>query len=328
MSFEIIKYDNSKEFIWDEFVLNESINGTFLQTRKFLNYHKNDKFKDCSLGIFNGNELVAVVPACEILDDGRVFFSHKGSTFGGIVVSPKIYNTTKVDELMDLLNSFLLQNGFERAFFKQTTTIYQKENTDLLDYYFYKNGYQCYDELNYYLNLEHYREDVIGNFSASKRRDYRYSLKNGLVFKQLESKEEVAQFYGVLLKNLEKLQLTPVHSLEDLYDLKFNRFYDTIKFYGVFYEEKMIAGSMVFIISDHVFHTQYLSSDEAYLKLYPMVFLITNLIITAGKMNMKLFSFGICTENQGKYLNLGLSRFKEGFGTKYCINRSYEKLLN
>ena len=42
---------------------------------------------------------------------------------------------------------------------------------------------------------------------------------------------------------------------------------------------------------------------------------------------METFTFGICTEDQGRYLNLGLSRFKEGFGTEFRINRTYEKWL-
>ena len=35
----------------------------------------------------------------------------------------------------------------------------------------------------------------------------------------------------------------------------------------------------------------------------------------------------ICTEDQGRYLNLGLPRVKEGFGTEFCVNRSYEKIF-
>ena len=61
--------------------------------------------------------------------------------------------------------------------------------------------------------------------------------------------------------------------------------------------------------------------------MFPMDFLIYNLIDTAVKKDMEIFTFGICTEDQGRYLNLGLSRFKEGFGTKFCINRSYEKFI-
>lgn len=328
MALTVEYYNASMEAQWDDFILNKSMNGTFLQTRKFINYHPEGRFQDRSLCVKKGEELVAAVMGCEIMDEGkRTFFAHKGSTFGGITVSEKIYSASAINELMEVLHLFLRETGFEKIYLKMVPTAYQKENTDLLDYFLYKNGYICYNELNYFMHLDRYRSDVISQFSSSKRRDYRYSLKNSLQFKLLETRDEIAQFYEVLKLNLAKLNLHAVHSLEDLYDLKFNRFDEKIQFYGVYLEEKMIAGSMIFVFDGKIFHTQYLSSDEQYLKMFPMDFLITNLIQTAVEQNMELFSFGICTEDQGRYLNLGLSRFKEGFGTEFCINRSYELIL-
>lgn len=311
---------------WDKFVLERSMNGTFLQTRKFIGYHPEGRFQDCSVCVYKGTELVAAVLACEIMDEGkRTFFAHKGTTFGGITIARSVYTASAVSEILEGLTEFLKENGFEKIYLKMVADIYQKENTNLLDYFLYQRGFTDYKELNYYLPLDRYREDVSAPFTSSKRRDYRYSLKSGFVFKKLETREEIAQYYEVLLKNLNKLGLRAVHSLEDLYDLKFNRFEDRIEFYGVYHEEKMVAGSMLFYFGEDIVHTQYLSSDEEYLKLFPMDFLIYHLIETAVEKNMRLFSFGICTEDQGRYLNLGLSRFKEGFGTEFCINHSYEK---
>lgn len=320
-----IEYYDGNETEWDAFVLDKSMNGTFLQTRRFINYHAAGKFKDCSLCIRKGQELVAVLLACEIDNEGKTFFAHKGSTYGGITITENIYNSSSMDELMRLFHDFLSDEGFKKIYLKLVPGIYQRKNTDLIDYFLYKYGYACYNELNYYMPLERYRQDVLAQFSSSKRRDYRYSLKNNLLFKKLKVKEEITDFYDVLQLNLKKLGLTPVHSLADLYDLKFNRFEKEVEFYGVYLEGEMIAGSMVFIFDGHIFHTQYLASDERYLKLYPMDFLITNLIQAAVDGKMDLFTFGICTEDQGRYLNLGLSRFKEGFGTEFCINRSYQR---
>ena len=45
---EIIKYDKNKhESVWDSFV-KSSNNGTLFHLRKFLSYHKNRNFNDCS----------------------------------------------------------------------------------------------------------------------------------------------------------------------------------------------------------------------------------------------------------------------------------------
>lgn len=322
-----IEYYQGNEVEWDDFVCNKSMNGTFLQTRKFINYHAEGKFKDCSICIRKGNELVAAILACVIEDNGKIYFGHKGTTFGGITISEKIYSATIIDEMFKKLHEFLVAEGFEKIYLKMVPEVYQKKDCSLLDYFLYKNGYTCFSELNYLMQMKYYKEDVISQFSSSKRRDYRYSLKNDLIFRKLETREEIAEYHLILQANLKKLDLPLVHSLEDFYDLKYNRFESEMEFYGVFLENKMVAGSVVFIFDDHIFHTQYLSSYEEYLKMYPMDYLITNLIQTAVDRKMDTFTFGICTEDQGRYLNLGLSRFKEGFGTEFCINRSYEKEL-
>lgn len=328
MAFSIELFDVNKGKEWDEFVLNKSMNGTFLQTRKFINYHEEGKFQDCSLMIYKGNDIVGVILACMCMIDGeKYFFSHRGTTFGGFVISKQIYNVTNISEILDLFEEKVKELGCTRCYLKQTASIFQKENTDLLDYFLYQKGYKEYTELNFYMHLDRYSEEVISQFSSSKRRDYRYSLKNNLTFRKLESKDEIKEFYDVLQLNLQKLNLHSVHSYEDLLDLKLKRFMEIIEFYGVYYENKMIAGSMIFIFNENIFHTQYLSSNQEYLKLYPMDFLICNLIQTAVDKKMDIFTFGICTEDQGRYINLGLSRFKEGFGTEYCLNKSYEKKL-
>ena len=59
----VVLYEDKYEKDWDELVLNKSMNGNFLQTRNFLNYHHNGKFKDHSLMFFKGETLAAVMQA-------------------------------------------------------------------------------------------------------------------------------------------------------------------------------------------------------------------------------------------------------------------------
>lgn len=329
MELLIKRYTEDIRERWDRFILKESMNGTFLQTRKFINYHPQSRFADHSLIVYKGKTIVACILASELMEEGgKVFFSHKGTTFGGIIVAEQIYNTTNIAMLMDCFEEYLLKECFARIYLKMTPSIFSRKSTELLDYYLYQRGYIQYTELNYYINLMKCKGDILGNFSSGKRRDYRYSLKNGLRFQKLESYEEIKEFYEVLQLNLKKLGLHCVHTFEELLDLKYNRFNEKIEFYGVYYEKKMVAGSMLFLFDERVIHTQYLASDEQYLKMYPMDFLIYNLICCAIEKSAKIFTFGVCTENQGKYLNLGLSRFKEGFGTEYCLNKSFEKVLD
>ena len=55
----------------DYFVENESMNGTFLQTRRFCYIIQKKRFEDCSLLLRKKGNLVAVCPACVVKEEGE-----------------------------------------------------------------------------------------------------------------------------------------------------------------------------------------------------------------------------------------------------------------
>ena len=327
MDLFIEKYNTKNDNEWDDFIVKNSINGTFLHSRRFLSYHK-DRFNDHSLIIKKGTNIVALIPACEIIEDNKkVFYSHKGSTFGGIVINRVYNNINHIDSILSILEQYLNDERFEKVVLKNTSEIFCKDDSNLLDYFYFKYNYQNYNELSLYIDFKKYDSIIENNFSASKRRDFKYSLKNNLQFKKLKNDYEINDFYKLLILSLTNHNTKPVHSLEELLDFKKNRFTDIVEFYGVYYKDNLIAGSMVFNFDNTVFHTQYLASNHVYSSYYPMNFLNYNLIREAYINNFRFFSFGISTEEQGKVLNTSLAQFKEGFGTIGSINRSYYKDL-
>lgn len=326
MELRIRKYENNLKEKWDKFVFNESVNGTFLQSRQFLEYH-GDRFSDASLIIYKGNNMiVAVVPACTLYEGfKKIYSSHSGSTFGGILISRQFNNIEHVDAIMNVFEDYLENEGYDRAVIKCTERIFTKGNTDLLSYFLFQRGYSFYQEFNSFINLSEYRDDISSNFTAGRRRDYHYSLKQGLIFKQIDSEKEIETFYQLLCENLQKHEKVPVHSLEELIEFKNERLKDLVEFYGVFLEGEIVAGSMIFIFQNKVFHTQYLASSQQHLNLYLMNFLITNLIGEAKKRGFQYFSFGISSEEKGTIFNKNLAQFKEGFGAQCGLNITYFK---
>ena len=156
--FRIEPYEKKYEQLWDDFVLNKSINGTFLQSRSFLNYHPKDRFEDCSLLIFNQkNNLAAVVPACKDPKDLACFFSHKGSTYGGIIIDKKHYSGDMLLEMIENLEDYLRTAQFRSMYLKITPDILSVESPSLLEYLLYYKKYQQYSELNTYIDLEKYK---------------------------------------------------------------------------------------------------------------------------------------------------------------------------
>ena len=61
MEYYVKPYDIQYETLWDDFVENKSVNGTFLHTRRFFNYHPKNRFKDYSLIIFNEKHNISAV---------------------------------------------------------------------------------------------------------------------------------------------------------------------------------------------------------------------------------------------------------------------------
>ena len=92
--FEILPYNPQLEKRWDKFVLNESMNGTFLQTRRFLNYHPKDRFEDASFLIESSGTIIAAFPGNHT-NTGK-WISHQGSTFGGPIISKNFYTAERV----------------------------------------------------------------------------------------------------------------------------------------------------------------------------------------------------------------------------------------
>lgn len=309
---------------WENLVLNQSCNGTFLQSRKFLDYHK-DRFVDHSLLFLKGDTLMGVCPACEEFENGeKKFISHKGSTFGGIIIADNYLTISNISLIIEALEEYLVQNDFKYCLLKITGDIFSKKSNNLISYLLYKNNYSSYEELSFCIEFKNLTTGVVENFKSKTRNLYNASLKNNLEFRLVENDDEIAQLYEVLCKSLQKFDTKPVHTLEELNDLYYNRLAPNMRYYGVFSEGKLIAGSVVFIINN-IFHTQYLCADPDFLHLKPMDFLDANLIIVAKDENFAGFSFGISTENHGYVLNEGLAKYKEGFGTDYYLNRSHYK---
>lgn len=325
---EIIPYTESRAQQWDHFVLHKSMNGTFLQTRNFLNYHPPGRFQDASLLVMQGDCIAAVIPAAERQDDnGRCFYAHPGSTFGGIVLGNACYNMGVIEEIFDLLEDRLKQAGYSQAVFRQTPDIFAARRCDLLEYVFYRHGYAEWKELSFYIDCRSLPEDIVSAWTASRRRDYRYACKNALSFRFFDDAANIEYFHSMLQKNLERHHVAPVHTAQEMMMLNAERLQHQMDFCGVFLEDTLVAGSMLFYFDKRVLHTQYLAQDYQYSHLFVMNFLIYNLIRLAREQGFETFSFGISTEDHGHSLNTSLSQFKEGFGSRHSINRTYYKQI-
>ena len=317
--YEIQPYTQEQESRGDRFVMEDSMNGTFLQTRNFLNYHPEGRFVDASFFVEKSGIVVAVVPGCTV--DGS-FISHSGSTFGGPVVSKDFYSGNKVLEIVKDIDDYIVRN-FKSVKFKPTSPIFAAVPTDLLDYALEHSGYYRHTELSCYTPVLK-DVDPLENCKRECRHNFRLSEKLNLTYGEIPD-SEMEKFYDFLVMSKARYNTKPVHTLEELRNLK-QRFPEEILFRGVWQDGIYLSGMMIFYFRQaKVFHFQYLAPDDSKRETNATTSLFVNAMREAAQAGCEKFSWGISTEDAGAYLNENLYRFKESFGALPCVNARYEK---
>lgn len=149
-------------------------------------------------------------------------------------------------------------------------------------------------------------------------------IKEGVYVKELNTQEEIGEFYNILCGNMEKYDVNPVHTLEELIEFKNHRLRNECGFFEVYKENQMLAGAKMFYFPKmSCAHTQYLAARQEYNKLSPMTFIYYAMINEMKNRGYARVSWGIATGDLGQVLNMGLITSKEEFGSYYCNNRTY-----
>ncbi|TYB77237.1 GNAT family N-acetyltransferase [Bizionia myxarmorum] len=275
-----------------------------------MEYHQ-DRFQDASVMVFKNKKLIAVFPSNQ---KDKIIFSHQGLTYGGLVYSSKLKFQTVLDCFKSLL-LFYESEGYETLNLKQLPSIYSKVPNAELDF------------LMFLMDAQLSRRDILSvvklsekvAFSKDRKDGVKRAIKNQLVVKNDDYFDDF--WNTILTPNLkEKHDALPVHSLEEIKFLH-ARFPKQIKQFNVYRNDKLVAGTTVFI-SDQVAHSQYISGNENNNQLGSLDFLHDYLLKTVFK-DKPFFDFGISNENQGKNVNSGLQYWKEGFGARAITQDFY-----
>lgn len=308
-TFTIKKYDASYYSVWNQFI-SETKNATFLFHRDFMEYHS-DRFEDYSLLIYEGEKLVALLPANK---EAKFIHSHQGLTYGGLLY--KEIKLAKVITIFKELLFFLHTNGFETLNSKEIPSIYhQKPAEELLYVLFLSKASLTRRDVLAVIDL---RKEL--NISKGRMEGVAKGIKNNL--KIVEENNFESFWNQIMIPNLElKHQAKPVHSLKEIQYLK-SKFPSNIRQFNVYLNDKIVAGTTIFE-SYQVAHAQYISANEEKNELGSLDFLYHHLITEVFK-NKPFLDFGISNEQQGQKLNNGLSFWKESFGASAVVQDFYE----
>lgn len=313
----IERYVSDHETDWEEFVKN-SWNGTFLHQRKFLSYHQ-DRFVDYSILIRNrkNGRVLALLPAAISPVDSSCIVSHPGITYGGLLVDGQVYGSLMISVFEKIFEIFR-NNGITRFVYKPVPYIYHRipMHDDIYALYRF-NASKCRCDLSSTIDFFQQRKIEPGRL---------YNLRVAQK-KQLFTAEgsEFLRDYWVILENILFLKHNkkPVHLYEEI-TLLAERFPNNIRCVVAFYQDKIVAGTVLFVTS-HVVHTQYLAADLDLGRRFGALDLVIESVFNkyCNDQNRYL-DFGISTENNGHFLNDGLYWFKHGFGSGSVLYESYQ----
>ena len=309
-SLEIKRYTPAFADEWNQFVAT-SKNGTFLFDRRYMDYHA-DRFTAHSLLFYIGHRLLAVLPAHE---SGDTLYSHKGLTYGGLVMSPRL-TVVQTMNLFRELNGQLCQEGFRHVCYKCIPWIYHRLSSD-------EDIYALFHECHARMVARDFATNVFLSsgmrWERVRRRGVSRAANAGV---SIERSDDYAAFWDVLQRNLQtKYGVMPVHTLQEI-ELLHSRFPQNIQLYQAVKKGEVLGG-VVLYVSQQVVHAQYSSATSEGKKLGVIDLLYDRIFSDYG--NYPYFDFGRSTEHpDGSGLNEKLVFQKEGFGGRGLCYDIYE----
>ena len=205
-------YRSEDKALWDGFV-KTSKNGTFLLERDFMEYHQ-DRFTDCSLTLWDEEDLVALLPA-NWEETTRTVWSHQGLTYGGLVMSNATTTQQAVEALAEAARYWSDTLGARTLIYKAIPYIYSTQPAQ--------------EDLYALSRLNARKKWCLASTAVDIKAPLRIrTLRQRCVKKALEADcyvervgegetESLREFWHILEEVLStRHNLTPVHSVEEM----------------------------------------------------------------------------------------------------------------
>lgn len=305
----IKRYSAGQKNEWDVFC-NSSKMPLFMFNRDFMDYHK-DRFTDHSLLFYEDDNLCAVFPASEKQSE---LTSHGGLTYGGFILGAGAKQHTVNDCFTALLN-YAKTNGFTKIVYKNIPHIYHKQGAEEDLYSLFVNGAKILKvEPSTVINLKNPLKPA-----SIRKRCVGKAIRAGV---EIRESLDFDTFITILNDVLQTHHgVKAVHTAAEL-ALLHSYFPKNIRLFAASYQDKMIAGALIFEY-ENVIHTQYMAANDTARQIGALDLAISSIIDTYKETKTWL-DFGISSEDSGRILNEGLIAQKEGFGGRTNTYMTWE----
>ncbi len=309
---EVKRYTDKDKAVWDQFN-RAAKNRLFMFDRDYMDYHR-DRFSDHSLMFYEGEELVALFPACE---KGDELLSHGGLTYGGFLSGNKM-KQHRMNDCFEVLMDYGREKSFRSILYKTIPYVYHKHPAEEDRYALFANGARLVTvDASTYINLAEPLKMPKGRKAQISR-----ARREGVVVEIRTDLKDYETFID--LENEVLTSRHDTHAVHTAAELKMlhDAFPKNIHLYAAIKDGRLIAGSVIFEYEQAV-HTQYMAADEEAREIGALDLVIAT-VIEEYKTKKRWMDFGISTEHGRIYLNEGLIAQKEGFGGRTGVYEIWE----
>ncbi len=315
----IEKYKPENRQEWEDFV-DASNNGTMFHKQAFLDYHTPGRWDFNHLMFRKNGKLIAVLPG-GMKNDGKSFWSPIGASYGSIVTGDIPYRTAQ--DIVDTLIEFGRTEGWDEMFLIPQPIIYSHNYSQNIEYamLYRRFGFELH-YISHSIELKH-GENFIDHFDKTARKTVRKILREGKI--TIEVSEDYETFNEILIKNKQKHNVKPTHSLEDMLKLR-DLMPDNVRLLLVYYEGKPIAGSWLFLTNSKVVLCFYNMLLYEYEHLKPVYLIMYETIRWAAENGYGWVDIGVSQDTAAEdpmTPSMNLIYFKERFDSRGILRSTF-----
>lgn len=322
MAIDIIPFDGDEDR-WNSFI-KESVNGTLFHRLDFLSYTEKT-FDACHFIIKHGRERIGVIPGALLHDGGVLSFrSPYSASYGGFVFKepPPL---ELVSEIVELFLREMKERNIRHIVLSPAPYHYGSVSMDVLDYCLLANGFHCANaDLTSAVRVDGFNsaENMLLSFHENARRNIKKAEQESFI---VEESNEAQAFYPLVSENAERVKYSPAHSMKELERI-FELVPENVKLFLARRDKEIAGGIMIFLCTRKTALAFYICIREEFKKAGITGLLYEHVLRWAWENKFSWVDFGTSTLKMKP--NFGLARFKEGFGARHFLRKTFEKRLD
>lgn len=298
---------------WRGFVEENSFSSPFQSVNFYQFINSLENYSAEVIAVFDDQKKIKALAVVVIQSERGIkkYFSKRGIIYGGPLFT-------------DISSSKYLVNQLAQHFRKKLIYLEVRNFFDYEEFHSSYSKWKYNEHLNVQIQTSRFKDidDYLKSLKYNRRREIKQSIKNGALYSQCRTTQEVREVYEilrVLYESRVKLPLPPIEFFEEMLN---NEGFAVFK---VVHDDKIIGGAFCPVLKGHGIYTMYYCGLRDYhKKIFPTHLAVLATIDFSFKNQLKkvdLMGAGRPDENYG------VRKYKEQFGGKTVQHGRYLLVL-